>query len=145
MFNICSIYSPASLKADTKELNKPLFQQSESAASAGQRRPAQVSRSCSVHQRHAAPHKKAFSSMSRAVWEMLKVDWWKEATGTRTPSPSAENDNRIRGQTFEGGPGTFRPVENEFGSRGCPGPVLEPSANPISHCVTGSGLFQCSL
>lgn len=32
--------------------------------------------------------------------------------------------------------------QGEFGSSRCPWPMLESNTNPISHCVTGPGLFE---
>lgn len=46
---------------------------------------------------------------------------------------------------WQGGPCTFRPEQNEFGSSHCPRPMLDSGTNPISHCVTGPGLFQYSI
>lgn len=70
---MCSIYSPASLKAESKELNKPLFQQSESAESAGWGRPAQA-RVCDILSSRGMLVNTRNILQSRAAWEMLKAD-----------------------------------------------------------------------
>ena len=46
---------------------------------------------------------------------------------------------------WQGGPRTFRLGQNGFGSSHRPGPMLDTGTNPISHCVTGPGLFQYSI